>query len=1142
MNLSLRLFFLLIGILTVNGQTNSGDLEVYLNNYIDNVPGSSGDDYSAPNGTDLINWESAIRDILAGNIVTARTTATSFNYIITEYTDINHLPGQVYYVLEEDSPLSNHWGTYVFNSSPLRDNLILQTTHARYDTNTGDEAVYSFTRLSAKSIFIQGTHRCNHNSTTSCDGSTSACDSTSKPFSISDVAHNVSTVFQKTTEIVAEDQNTVFVQLHGFSQQPTDPDIILSNGTDQAPSGSDNVILLRDELLNVDASLTFKIPHVDIGWTRLIATTNTQGRYLNQSNSPCNTAAISSTGRFVHMEQAFSLRSNSTGWDKIYVALSNAFSNGCATDNTPPVIDCQDLIVQLDNAGNGTLSQAFLNSLATDDCTTALVTASKTNFVCTDVLNSPANKMVITGIVEGDISATNVKAVEVTVLQDIQDLSEYGIGSANNGGGTDGQEFTFPVMSATAGEKFLITRDNTIFNAFFGFSADFVDTVAIFFNGDDAIELFFDGNVIDRYGEPNVDGTGEVWEYLNGWAYRITDTHPDGSIFVSENWIYGGVDANTGATNNTEANPQFPVESYQILPNSHPVRVEATDTSGNISSCFINIIVDPFTATFASGSWDVTPGSGAKALFQDSYNTATDGDVTACSCEIESGNIVTVAGGGFLDIQGNILVDGILNVEHQGSVVQRSATATATNGGSITVSKLTPVLGPKGFMILGNPMTGETREGVYGAGRLVASHITGNFIPNGAVSSGLENFADDNGNNWAIHSGALTAGEGYLVKPQAPGNPPIGGAFPLDYSLGTLNSGDVNYNLLFNTSRLDSPNMLGNPYASAIDIDLFLGANVLLDAVYYWEHITAPVNNFPGFNQLNFNIGDLSAYNQGSGGVMAPNGTTIPTQFMASGQGFGVKALGGGIVTFTNAMRVATPNTDYRSNDSDRQRIWLDLKNEMYNLKSNMLVAFTEGATDGFEGLYDSRRFDSSISMYSVLDTDEQLCIQGRTAFNDEQVIALGFATMVEELQTYSISIHQIEGVDLENATVYLEDHVLNISTNISEGNYTFTANKGEQLNRFKLVFQERVLGTNDVALEMISLLPNPTQDMVTITSPTAMITGVEVMDVQGRIISSEKDAGTNQFALDMSRLNTAMYFVRIHTSQGSLIKRVIKE
>ncbi|MBV1923508.1 MAG: ASPIC/UnbV domain-containing protein, partial [Flavobacteriaceae bacterium] len=486
----------------------------------------------------------------------------------------------------------------------------------------------------------------------------------------------------------------------------------------------------------------------------------------------------------------------------------------------------------------------------------------------------------------------------------------------------------------------------------------------------------------------------------------------------------------------------------------------------------------------SSTTWDGTDWSNSipdmftTAVFEEDYTTSDvgSGSIDVCTCEVVLNKTLTIAAGDFLKTNKDIIVNGNLIVEHEGSVVQINDDALVSNNGSIIVRKLTPILSGTDFMILGNPMSAETREGVYGNGRRVLNHITGNFVPNGAVGAGTENFVDDNNNNWGIHTGTLTLAEGYLVKPQAIGNPPVGGQFTLDYTLGTLNNGLINYPLLFNTTREDSPNMLGNPYASAIDLDLFLSANSLIDAVYYWQHITPPSNAFPGFNQLNYNLGDISIYNQGSGGTAAPNGGGIPTQFMASGQGFGVKALGDGDAVFNNNMRVISPNTDYRSLDiSDRQRIWLDVKNNSYGLISNMLVAFTEEATDGFEGNFDSRRFDTPVSLYSILDSDEELAIQGRSAFNEEQKVQLGFSTMVEEVQTYSISIRQIEGVDISNATVYLYDNDLNIVANLSIGEYSFSSNAIQNSERFVLLFQDRVLASNDVAFQNIQLLPNPT-------------------------------------------------------------------
>ncbi|MGV6828624.1 MAG: M36 family metallopeptidase [Flavobacteriales bacterium] len=578
---------------------------------------------------------------------------------------------------------------------------------------------------------------------------------------------------------------------------------------------------------------------------------------------------------------------------------------------------------------------------------------------------------------------------------------------------------------------------------------------------------------------------------------------------------------------------------------SNTVIVTADDGNGGIATCNATVTVVGATSTFAAGSWDVVPNAGSKALFQDNYNTTNNGNVTACSCEIEAGNTVTVNAGGFLDITGNILVNGTLDVQHEGSVVQSNDLATVTNNGTIFVRKTTPTLDAPGFMILGNPMTSETREGVYNSAARVLHHITGNFVPNGAVGSGTENFADDNNNNWALHSGALTAAEGYLVKPFFSGSP--SSTYSMDYTQGTLNNGVITYNLLYNGTRESSANMLGNPYASAIDNDAFLAANPLLDAIYYWQHITAPVQNFPGFNQLNYNLGDLSAYNQGSGGVAAANGGGIPTQFMASGQGFAVKALGAGPVTFNNSMRVTGPNTDYRNSENipnsyrDRQRIWLDLKNETYGLYSNMLIAFTQNATNGFENKYDTKRFDTPISLYTVLEEGEELAIQGRTAFNIDQEVALGFNTQIQEAQNYSISINQLEGVDIENTDVYLEDRLLHVITNLSEKDYTFTANAGKQNNRFVLIFVERVLGNDEITIKNITILPNPTSGKLNIYSPNVVMDKIEIIDLQGRVIYSEIIETTN-IEINLNNLDAAMYFIKINTSKGNLMKQIIKK
>jgi hypothetical protein len=62
-----------------------------------------------------------------------------------------------------------------------------------------------------------------------------------------------------------------------------------------------------------------------------------------------------------------------------------------------------------------------------------LSTATPSQAIATDLL--------LTGVVDGPLTGGLPKAVELYVVNDIPDLSLYGLGSANNGGGTDGQEF-----------------------------------------------------------------------------------------------------------------------------------------------------------------------------------------------------------------------------------------------------------------------------------------------------------------------------------------------------------------------------------------------------------------------------------------------------------------------------------------------------------------------------------------------------------------------------------------------------------------------------------------------------------------------------------------------------------------------------
>ena len=184
-----------------------------------------------------------------------------------------------------------------------------------------------------------------------------------------------------------------------------------------------------------------------------------------------------------------------------------------------------------------------------------------------------SNSLVLAGIFDSQPGFTATKGIELYVLADIADLSVYGIGVVNNGGGTDGEEYSFPPVSASEGTRIFVVEDSLEFHNYFGLPPTFSNQM-FNMNGDDAIELYEGGQVIDVFGDIENDGTGAPWEYLDGWAYRNSGTGPDGNIFVIDNWTFGGVNALNGGTDNASAPNPYPLGIYSP---EAPVLIDAND-------------------------------------------------------------------------------------------------------------------------------------------------------------------------------------------------------------------------------------------------------------------------------------------------------------------------------------------------------------------------------------------------------------------------------------------------------------------------------------------------------------------------------------------------------------------------------------
>ena len=242
---------------------------------------------------------------------------------------------------------------------------------------------------------------------------------------------------------------------------------------------------------------------------------------------------------------------------------------------------------------------ATLSANSTSNSVTGLIRGTTYNFKVSayrsttestktslDVTTNGSGNLIITGVYDGPLTGGLPKGIELYAIDNIADLSSYGLGSATNGGGTDGEEFTFPADAATAGDFIYVASEATGFTTWFGTAPDYTSG-SMGVNGDDAVELFYNSSVIDVYGDINTLGTGQPWEYLDGWAYSL-DNRSASSTFNSSHWTFSGPNVwdDDGSNTNATATPPFPVGTFNYTDGSLPVTLSlwtATSTRGTVN-------------------------------------------------------------------------------------------------------------------------------------------------------------------------------------------------------------------------------------------------------------------------------------------------------------------------------------------------------------------------------------------------------------------------------------------------------------------------------------------------------------------------------------------------------------------------------
>lgn len=325
-------------------------------------------------------------------------------------------------------------------------------------------------------------------------------------------------------------------------------------------------------------------------------------------------------------------------------------------------------------------------------------------------------------------------------------------------------------------------------------------------------------------------------------------------------------------------------------------------------------------------------------------------------------------------------------------------------------------------------------------------------------------------------------------------------------------NGDINVPVQFTASGY---NLVGNPYASNINVVKFLISNTSVNSLYFWTH-QFPVgsaeyaNNYAAFNVVGSVIPGLSNISVGQGFIVGLSQAT-PT------------------VNFNNAMRTAQDAFFYKNSIAEKNRIWLSLSKENKPV-SQILLAYMDGATNGIDNQIDAKVMQRGSSAIYTLINDEAYAIQGRSLpFVTDDVVKLGFEAL--EQGNYSINIEQVDGLFNENQTVYLKDKELNKIYNLSESAYQFASKAGIFNDRFELVYADKTLATDDLTKN--NVIVYNTNNTIVVDSKQSKIVSVELYDIQGRKVVDKNKINANTFQVQSSAKGVLV--IKVLTEDGKV-------
>lgn len=533
------------------------------------------------------------------------------------------------------------------------------------------------------------------------------------------------------------------------------------------------------------------------------------------------------------------------------------------------------------------------------------------------------------------------------------------------------------------------------------------------------------------------------------------------------------------------------------------------------------VSLQPLTTTWNGNAWsDGVPTSEYDVVFNGNYASTTD--VVGCSCRVKSG-MVTINSGHTLRLDNEVVVSGggSLFFENNASLIQIND--VAVNSGSITYKRITTPILRTDYTYWSSPVDNFNLGGIT-PGTLYYSF-------NAAANSWT----------WAPSGTKMDVGKGYIVRGPSNYSTTTPATFLATF-IGKPNNGMVSVPIASTATF----NLVGNPYPSAIDADIFINTNagIIDGTLYFWTHNTPIANNV-------YSSDDYAVYNLSGGvgtraSVSSGVNNTIPDGKIASGQSFFVTSVnGGGTAAFNNSMRVIGDNARFfklepiRGQDNrtvKKNRIWLNLLNSQGAFKQT-LIGYIEGATNDYDSSFDgeSQGGNKYLNFYSI-HQDKNFAIQGRALpFKKTDIVRLGFSTTIEGI--FTINIDAVDGL-FSRQEVFVEDRLNDVIFDLKSGSYTFDTKAGVFDDRFVLRYTDKPIMPAVVERTEDYIRVINKNKQIQINSEGGKIDKVTIYDLSGRKIYQRNNVDAIVFSVSCLVSHQEVLLVKIVLQSGHTVVR----